>query len=170
MISIKLDTNTVRDLFPEGSEARVQLQQAVIDNVVKEMVLKDTENNIRKTVQTEIHSATRNVPSVVEEIKKQLEQFYEKAGWSGDIRGTQAFSAAMREEAERHASIAISNMVREAIQDGMTKSEARIKDHMAYASIKMQDIVVKAVNKDFEAIINKAIAEKLATHFPVKAQ
>lgn len=36
-ISLKLDTAAVNSLFPEGSEARLQLQQAVINNVVDRM-------------------------------------------------------------------------------------------------------------------------------------
>lgn len=36
-ISLKLDTAAVESLFSEGSEARLQLQQAVINNVVDRM-------------------------------------------------------------------------------------------------------------------------------------
>jgi hypothetical protein len=35
MIDLKLDTNAVMSLFPEGSEARLKLQSAVISNVIE---------------------------------------------------------------------------------------------------------------------------------------
>ena len=35
MIDLKLDTNAVMSLFPEGSEARLKLQSAVIANVIE---------------------------------------------------------------------------------------------------------------------------------------
>jgi hypothetical protein len=36
-ISLKLDTAALQTLFPEGSEARLELQQAVIANIVEKM-------------------------------------------------------------------------------------------------------------------------------------
>lgn len=35
MITLKLDTNAVKSLFPEGSEARLDLQKAVLANVAQ---------------------------------------------------------------------------------------------------------------------------------------
>lgn len=37
MLTIKLDTNAVRSLFPEGSDARVELQRAVMANIAKDI-------------------------------------------------------------------------------------------------------------------------------------
>ncbi|MGC5352342.1 hypothetical protein ACPXAT_27300, partial [Klebsiella pneumoniae] len=64
LIDLKLDTNTIRQLFPEGTEIRAALQQSVIQNIVKEMVLKDSDNKIRKAVSQEIELLGARVPSV----------------------------------------------------------------------------------------------------------
>lgn len=37
MITLKIDTQALRTLFPEGSEARLELQKAVIMNVAREV-------------------------------------------------------------------------------------------------------------------------------------
>ena len=70
MIDIKLDTYAVRQLFPEGTAARAQLQQSVINNIVKEMVLKDSQNKLKQAVQSEIAIAAIDVPDVRAEVRK----------------------------------------------------------------------------------------------------
>ena len=103
MIDIKLDTHAVRQLFPEGTEARAQLQQSVINNIVKEMVLKDSQNKLKQAVQSEVNIATVTIPDVRAEVKKQLQQMFHTRGWS-DISAKEEMSHMMRNATQLYGS------------------------------------------------------------------
>lgn len=168
MIDIKLDTYAVRQLFPEGTTARAQLQQSVINNIVKEMVLKDSQNKLKQAVQSEVNIATVTIPDVRAEVKKQLQQMFHTRGWS-DISAKEEMSHMMRNATQSCAKNAIDDMVRQTIDDAVKQAEGRIKMSIESANRRIQEIIVNAMNKNFSDQINAAIAAKLAEHFPVTA-
>lgn len=167
MIDIKLDTHAVRQLFPEGTEARAQLQQSVINNIVKEMVLKDSQNKIKQAVQQEISSASITIPDVRSEVKKQVQSMFHTRGWN-DMSATEDMSLMMRNAAQSCAKNAIDTMISETIDSAINQAEGRIKLSIDSANRRIQEIIVNAMNKNFSDQINAAIAAKLAQHFPVK--
>lgn len=169
MIDIKLDTHAVRQLFPEGTTARAQLQQSVINNIVKEMVLKNSENKIKEAVQKEVSNTAVTIPDVRAEVKKQVQQMFHTRGWN-DMSATEELSYKMREAANRCASNAIDDMIKETIDSAIKSAEGKIKLAMQSANLRIQEIITRAMNKDFSDQINAAIAAKLAEHFPVQAK
>lgn len=169
MIDIKLDTYAVRQLFPEGTTARAQLQQSVINNIVKEMMLKDSQNKLKQAVQSEIAIAAIDVPDVRAEVRKQLNELFHSRGWN-DTSAKPEMSQKMRNAAQASAKEAIDEMVRQTIEDAAKAAEGRIKMTIESANRRIQEIIVQAMNKNFADQINAAIAAKLEEHFPVKAK
>ena len=56
-MKIQLDTKALESLFPEGSEARVELQNAVIANFAKKMQEKHLEDVTRNQIHTAVREA-----------------------------------------------------------------------------------------------------------------
>ncbi|WPJ56286.1 hypothetical protein RCIP0102_00176 [Klebsiella phage RCIP0102] len=169
MIDIKLDTYAVRQLFPEGTEARAQLQQSVINNIVKEMVLKNSENKIKEAVASEVATSAVTIPNVRREVKSQVEKMFHTRGWN-DMSATEELSHKMRLAADAAANEAINTMIREMIDSAIASAETRIKRHLDAANDRIQQIMISAINTNFKQQVNEVIAAKFAEHFPVKAK
>ncbi len=124
MIDLKLDTNAVMKLF-DTEEARVNLQQAVINNVVKELVLKNSKNKVRETIQKEISLVGARLPDVQPMVKEQLKYFFESKGWN-KVQGTFELERIMREEANRIASTQVLEAVNAQVDKAMKDLEYKI--------------------------------------------
>lgn len=169
MIGLKLDTQTIRQLFPEGSEMRVDLQRSVIDNVVKEMVLKDTDNKVRKSVAQEIELMGARIPSVKEAVETELKTFFTKRGWNG-YDSTFDLDQAMRKEAQELAQNIIQDRITKCINDAVKKLERRIEETMQMTEARWEQMIVSRINTKFGGVLDKAIAARIAAAFPeVKA-
>ena len=65
-IQLKLDTNAVESLFPEGSEVRVQLQNAVIAEMTKRLY--------DKAMKEAVNEALSGLRAVIDEKAKEVIQ------------------------------------------------------------------------------------------------
>ena len=91
---------------------------------------------------------------------------------TGQIANSSNLKGAMtrgRNFAQSCAKNAIDDMVRQTIDDAVKQAEGRIKMSIERANLRIQEIIVNAMNKNFADQINAAIAAKLAEHFPVTA-
>lgn len=165
MIDLKLDTHAVRQLFPEGSAMRVQLQQSVINNIVKESVLKDSDNKIREAVQSEVSLLGSRIPNVNAEVKSQLESLFTKRGWN-KVDGTLQLDRQMREEAARIAENAVKDAITIMVEEASKKLERRIEDTIKMTEHRFEEMIVSRINANFGVIIDTVIAKRLSAAFP----
>jgi hypothetical protein len=169
MIDLKLDTHTIRQLFPEGTEIRSALQQSVIQNIVKELVLKDSDNKIRKAIEQEISLMGSRIPNVNAEVKHQLESFFVKKGWK-DIESTLKLDEVMRKEAAQVASHAIQDQIVKIVKEATDKLENRIEETLKLTEKRWEDMIVSRINHNFGIILDKAIAKRIEAAFPEVAK
>lgn len=164
MINLKLDTNAVMKLFSD-EESRVELQQAVINNVVQELVLKNSKNKVQKTIQKEISLVGARLPDVTPMVKEQLNKFFVSKGWN-KVEGTFELERIMKEEANRVAysqvMVAVSDQVEKAVKD----LEGRIENALKMSETRMEQLIVDRLNKKFTEVLDRAIAERVKTIFP----
>lgn len=165
LIDLKLDTNTIRQLFPEGTEIRSALQQSVIQNIVKEMVLKDSDNKIRKAVSQEIELLGARVPSVKAAVETELKTFFTKRGWN-NYDSTFELDQAMRKEAIEVAQNIIQDKITKCIEEAAKKLENRIEDTLRMTEHRWEQMIVSRINNHFGNMLDKAIAERIAAAFP----
>ena len=169
MINLKLDTQTVRNLFPEGSEMRAALQQSVINNVVKEMVLKDSNNKITEAVKSQIALQGARIPNVEAAVREELKKFFERKGWN-EVEGTFELERVMQVEAERIARDQLRNALQDVADAATKRMERYIADAIKINERKYEDMIISRLNNGFGEIIDKAIAAKLAQVFPVEVK
>ncbi|QQG32161.1 hypothetical protein CkP1_0080 [Citrobacter phage CkP1] len=169
MINLKLDTQTVRNLFPEGSEMRAALQQSVINNVVKEMVLKDSNNKITEAVKSQIALQGSRIPNVEAAVREELKKFFERKGWN-EVEGTFELERVMQVEAERIARDQLRNALQDVADAAAKRMEGYIADAIKINERKYEDMIISRLNNGFGEIIDKAIAAKLAQVFPVEVK
>ena len=164
MINLKLDTNAVMKLFSD-EESRVELQQAVINNVVQELVLKNSKNKVQETIQKEISLVGARLPDVTPMVKEQLNKFFVSKGWN-KVEGTFELERIMKEEANRVAysqvMVAVSDQVEKAVKD----LEGRIENALKMSETRMEQLIVDRLNKKFTEVLDRAIAERVKTIFP----
>ena len=169
MIDIKLDTHAVRQLFPEGTSARANLQTSVINNIVKEMVLKDTNNKLREAVQQEVSLQAARIPNVNAAVKEELKKFFEKKGWR-EQQGTFELDRVMSEEAGRVAREQVRLALHAESEKAYKAMQERIEHAIKVEAQRYEEMIVSRLNRNFGDIIDKAIAAKLASIFPVEAK
>lgn len=65
---IQLDTHALEALFPEGSDARVELQSAVIANFARKIKDSQINDTVVKLVRTELGADSTNLESMVKNV------------------------------------------------------------------------------------------------------
>lgn len=168
MIDLKLDTNAVLKLF-DTEEARVNLQQAVINNVVKELVLKNSKNKVQETIQKEISLVGARLPDVQPMVKEQLKKFFESKGWN-KVEGTFELERIMREEANRIAYTQVVEAVNAQVDKAMQDLSYKINQTLQMSEARMEEMVSKRLIASFGSVIDKVIAERLKSVFPEVAK
>lgn len=166
MIEIKLDTHTVRQLFPEGTEARSQLQQSVISNIAKDLIVKDTGNKVRKLIQDEINAYGLVIPDVTSAVQAEMAKWFESRGYGYEKHATEQLKGRLREAADREARATLDAVVNEVIKTATDKVLKDIEYKIAAAEQRIQKIIADRINTKFGEIIDQAVAEKIKTAFP----
>ncbi|QHS01727.1 hypothetical protein CPT_CIP9_191 [Enterobacter phage vB_EclM_CIP9] len=164
MINLKLDTNAVIKLFSD-EESRVELQQAVINNVVQELVLKNSKNKVQETIQKEISLVGARLPDVTPMVKEQLNKFFVSKGWN-KVEGTFELERIMKEEANRVAYSQVMGAVSDQVEKAVKDLEGRIENALKMSETRMEQLIVDRLNKKFTEVLDRAIAERVKTIFP----
>lgn len=164
MISLKLDTNAVLKLFGD-EESRVELQQAVINNVVQELVLKNSKNKVQETIQKEISLVGARLPDVNVAVREQFDLFFKKKGWN-DIEGTLALDTKMSEAANRIAYERVTDAINKQVDDAIADLEGRIERTIKLSEERMEMMITTALQNRFTKSLDKAIAARIKTLFP----
>lgn len=118
-IHLKLDTAAVAALFPEGSEARLELQQGVINQIVNRLVDREL-------------SSTRNF--VADQCKSVVAKALEKEGltsklWSG-VDLSVSYKEKLQKATKEAADIAFNGFMEEALAPLIADMNKRIKERM----------------------------------------
>lgn len=169
-IGVKLDTNAVRAMFPEGTKAYADLQQSVINNIVRERVYKDADDAIKKAIDEQIKLATARVPDVKELVNETVESFFERKGWSGYVKTKMDLDSQMNSAAKRLADNIINTRVNEFVEDAMKRINYRLEEVIKMNTHRFDTVLAARLNSSFGEIMDKAIAAKLAEVFPVEAK
>lgn len=164
MINLKLDTNAVMKLFSD-EESRVELQQAVINNVVQELVLKNSKNKVQETIQKEISLVGARLPDVTPMVKEQLNKFFVSKGWN-KVEGTFELERVMKEEANRVAYSQVMGAVSDQVEKAIKDLEGRIENALNMSEARMEQLIVDRLNKKFTEVLDRAIAERVKAIFP----
>ncbi|BEH83644.1 hypothetical protein BL02_254 [Klebsiella phage BL02] len=170
MIQLKLDTNAVLSLFPEGSTARVDLQSAIIKNVVNSVVGKRVSEEINKRIQEQLAVLMPNSSEITQIIKSEFSDYVEKRyGYSnvfdvnyGNVR---ELSGKIKESVKQQCQTILKDIEKEAIAHA---TENIIADEAAFIArvsnnleVTVRKAVMQRVNTQFPDIIDEAIRERL---------
>lgn len=163
MIELKLDTAAVEKLFPEGTELRVNLQQAVVNNIanraLNRKISHDIDNAIRKHVQEEC-----GMFDLTTLVAKDLEKYIEKSGWKefkvNDNANTNVRNAVEKKVHEVSDEV-FNRLINKAIDDATERAKESIDRKIAYALSNLEGMIAKRLNEKFSAIVDAAIAAKL---------
>ena len=166
MIDIKLDTNAVRQLFPEGTVARSQLQQSVIANIAKDLIVKDTGNNVRKIIQEEINAYGLIIPDVTPTVQAEMAKWFESRGYGYEKHATEELKGRLQEAANREARATIDAIVHELIKTATDNAMKNLEYKIEAATQRIEQIIVDRVNKSFASIIDQVVAEKIKKAIP----
>lgn len=167
MVSIKLDTYAVRQLFPEGTQAYVDLQQSVISNIAKDLIIKDTGNKVCKLIQDEINAYGLVVPDVSDIVKKEVDTWFESRGYGSVYYNvSNVFKGRMQEAADREARATIDAVISDVIKTATDRAMKDIEYKIEAATQRIEKIIVDRVNQSFASIIDQAVAEKIKKAIP----
>lgn len=164
MIDLKLDTHAVLKLF-DTEEARANLQQSVINNVVKELVLKNSKNKVQETIQKEISLVGARLPDVSPMVKEELERFFTKKGWN-EAQGTLALDKMMRDAAARLARDRVLETITTLVDENIAELQERIERTLKLSEERMESMISTALQNRFDKALNAAIAQRVKFLFP----
>lgn len=146
-IEFKLDTHAVETLFPEGTEARVKLQQAVIEEF--------TRRHIKSMINGVVDDPY--LTRVVEEAKTKLLSDYfiadKESGWNKNYK--MMLTPKHKDAIQFDISRMVNDQVQEALKAEMANSERWI-------SATLRHNISVEVNRFANTEIKKLLAERMA--------
>ena len=131
IIKLALDINALRELFPEGSQAQLDLRNAVIQNALGQKIRVELNQEITQCIHKEIQSL--NLPNLEERTRIQLEEYFERH--YGALKLTSGHTKSLREK--------IANFVEE---DAKSQLQQIIYDTLSKVRADMLEKAVKAVD------------------------
>lgn len=149
-ITIKLDTPSMNALFPEGSEARVELQKAVLANFCAS-ALKPSWLGAAVISAVELAKA--------EAIKTVLREMGALSGYGSTLTIPDALRLKFKEEAKAAVESSVAPLIKEAVLERTQK----ISDGVAFE-------VGRKVNTYMEEAINEVVRVKLQKAFKLATQ
>lgn len=163
---IQLDTQAMEALFPEGSEARVELQQAVLQNIIDRNFLKMPVDHVAKAC-AEAAKAIK-LPDVRAMAEAEMQKLTTRTGWNGPAKATPAFAVHIREAAENEVQTAVNLAVSNAIAQIDKAINERVEQHLGYFAAKVKNLIeekldttaAQALNARFDEVLKLAIAQK----------
>ncbi len=131
MLELKIDTQALNALFPEGSEARLNLQQAVIQNFADRLIKGQGAEAVVKYLQTNL------APQVKFQIEKTMEEYMTKANWSRGATINADFAKMVSQEFRKQVDAIVSEsrqaavaMVNEKLTEALVNLPARIDEQV----------------------------------------
>lgn len=136
--SLKLDCEGLRSLFPEGSEARLELQKGVMNNFMS--------NELKIRLEPAVANAISNTKhALTSEFNKQLKDTF--------YNGSHYLSESIKREIHDQVHIAISQVIRNEIKKSIPDIELEI--HKAAQEL------AKTVNANHASVMMNAMRERM---------
>lgn len=161
-MEIKLDTQALNALFPEGSQARVELRQAVVQNFVNRNFIRFTNEEMSKMVMQAVKET--QLPDIKQMIDKRLNVEFTRRGWNG-VDVNEGLSSDMRKAAEREVDQHFSDLADKYVESGRKRLEGtferNIKNAMETATAHFESLVTKRLAGAWNSVIDAAIKLKL---------
>ncbi|QFR55855.1 hypothetical protein JC221_209 [Yersinia phage JC221] len=169
MIGLKLDTNALLSLFPEGSQARLDLQAGIIANVVSSVIGKKVSEEIGKAVNDEVLKQIGYL-DIDNLVRGHFKQYAENRwGYRSIIdanpAGIRELSAKVKSTIEHECSSIIDDIRREAqnkAKEELIANESKfIEDTTKNLTTVVRKEIIKQVNTEWKDLIDEAIKAKL---------
>lgn len=164
MVELKLDTAAVNALFPEGTQARVDLQQAVINNITSNILGKRVSEETRVQIQNQAkdYLLDQNLTSLVQ---KELESFMTKRGWNSPAALTSVRKSELQVLVNAEVKGLCANIFAEIVAECTENAKKDFSDAMGrkitYALENAQAHFAARLNNGFKEILDKALADRL---------
>ncbi|AHY25323.1 hypothetical protein PS2_076 [Serratia phage PS2] len=166
-MKLQLDSSALDRLFPEGTEARVDLQQAVLQNIVNRNFIKMSDEKISAHVEQAVKAV--ELPDLNRKISDKLKSMLSNSGWGSISSSTQTLKDRVRLHAQEEAT----KVLRETISDATETSSARLTEYSKtlvadqerrirkIVSEQLNQTVADVLNEKFEEFISEAIRKRL---------
>lgn len=165
MVELKLDTNAVNALFPEGTEARVALQQAVINNITSEILGKRITKDIHDLVNAAVTSMGLDF-NFQDMIQKELNTYMKARGWGSNYKELQPsrkeeIKKLVEAEVRDISHTAFEDIIKSCTEDAKTRFEDGMERKITYALSKVEDKVSSRLNEKWKEILDNALVQRL---------
>jgi hypothetical protein len=145
-VNIQLDTNAVNTLFPEGTEARVKLQQAVLSNVINAHIKTAGANFLLQEVNLVLRP-------LVQELTR---EYFDRLNYD---KPTESLKQKMTEILRKHIDTELNLVAME--QRGVLHERV---EEITKKMMERVDVELEArVTTEYHHQFNSAVAKKLAT-------
>ncbi|WP_349043929.1 hypothetical protein [Brucella melitensis] len=170
MIQLKLDTQALNNLFPEGTQARMDLQAAVIKNVVDSVIGKRVTEEIENMVIKHVNLMMPANHEIEKIVHKEFADYIQKRyAYSNvfDINsgGIRQIKELITTNVKKQCADLLDSIKLEAINDATKNLKADEEAFMARVTknleVAVRQEIVKRVNNEFPQIIDEAIKARL---------
>jgi len=173
MLKITLDTNALESLFPEGSEARIELKQYAINEITQRLIVNGFNNSLDEKVEeiAENFVKEQGFENLDKVIKKHIETYFaSKVDYFCPKKLTENGNEAAKliaDKAKRLVNDMVmdtaANLVNEKL-DSITNKETiikTVKNYLSYKDSEINDMVKKVVNNNLGMIITEIVNERI---------
>lgn len=170
MIQLKLDTQALNNLFPEGTQARMDLQAAVIKNVVDSVIGKRVTEEIENMVIKHVNLMMPANHEIEKIVHKEFADYIQKRYAYSDVfdinsGGIRQIKELITKNVKQQCADLLDSIKLEAINDATKNLKADEEAFMARVTKNLEATVrqeiVKRVNSEFPQIIDEAIKARL---------
>lgn len=169
MIQLKLDTQAVNSLFPEGSQARIDLQAAIIKNVVDSVIGKKVSPEIDNRISAEVNKQMGHM-DIGQLVRDHFKRYAENRWGHRTIidanpSGVRELAAKVKETLKTECD----SIIQEIVQDIQKEAIKNLKDNESFfiqrvtqnLESNVRQSIVKQVNSDFPQLVDEAIKARL---------
>ncbi|UYL85020.1 hypothetical protein pEaSNUABM55_00247 [Erwinia phage pEa_SNUABM_55] len=164
MVELKMDTAALNALFPEGTEARVALQQAVINNITKNLLSKHLNQDIKDQV-AEAAKALGLQYNFQELVQKELGTYLDRRGWASTYplqeSRKEELAKSIRQQVSTVASSEFHALSKKITGEAVENFNNGVERKIAYALENVQGLATARLNTGWNEIMDKAIADRL---------
>lgn len=158
---LKLNTPVLNALFPEGTPARIELQQAVVAEFAQ-VVARQSLNEEAKAYLGELSKTVANITTLEAVVKQYFET---KSTWNAPLSITDGgkLAVCIADHVNRSFDVRFYELIEKAVAAAVEKYTSKLESSVQYAV----DAAVKKITVD---TINKKVSEAVAAARRVLAQ
>lgn len=170
MIQLKLDTQALNNLFPEGTQARLDLQAAVIKNVVDSVIGKRVTEEVEHMVIRHVDAMMPANHEIEKIVQKEFADYIQKRyAYSNVFESNSGGIRQIKEVIENGVKSQCANLLDSIKTEAINSATENLKaDEEAFIArvttnleVTVRKEIVKRVNAEFPQIIDEAIKARL---------